>query len=79
MVGNTFVNNNGLKGIIIIDKNDNNDGSLIVQNTFLNNSAIMESNVLNLRSKTRTTNLLSNSYNANNLTCGGFKLLDNIF
>lgn len=30
MVGNTFKNNNGLKGILIIDKNDNVNGSLIV-------------------------------------------------
>jgi hypothetical protein len=78
MIGNTFTNNNGLKGIIIIDKSDN-IGSLIVQNTFINNSAIMESNVLNLRSKTRSTNLLSTAFPAANYACGGFKLLDNIF
>jgi hypothetical protein len=39
----------------------------------------MESNVLNLRSKTRSTDLLSTTFNADNFTCGGFKLLDNIF
>ena len=79
MIGNTFTNNNGLKGIIIIDKNDNIHGSLIVHNTFINNSAIMESNVLNLRSKTRSTNLLSTAFSAANNACGGFKLLGNIF
>jgi hypothetical protein len=79
MIGNNFTNNNGLKGIIIIDKNDNINSSLLVQNTFINNSAILESNVLNLRSKTRSTSLLANSYNANNATCGGFKLVNNFF
>jgi hypothetical protein len=79
MIGNYFINNNGLKGIIIIDKNDNVNSSLLVQNTFINNSAIMESNVLNLRSKTRSTNLLTNSYNSDNSICGGFKLVNNFF
>ena len=79
MIGNNFTNNNGLKGIIIIDKNDNINGSLLVHNTFINNSAMMESNVLNLRSKTRSTNLLANAFNANNATCGGFKLVNNFF
>ena len=39
----------------------------------------MESNVLNLRSQTKSTSLLATSFNSINDTCGGFKLVNNFF
>jgi hypothetical protein len=51
---NTFKNNNGLKGIINIERNEESIyGLLIYKNRFIKNSAIMEANVINLRRRAK--------------------------
>ena len=49
LLGNNFINNNGLKGVLIIDRNNTGNSTVIDYNNFINNSAILESNALNLR------------------------------
>jgi hypothetical protein len=51
---NTFKNNNGLKGIINIERSEESSyGFLIYKNEFIKNSAIMEANVINLRRRAK--------------------------
>ena len=53
---------------------------LVIQgNKFINNSALIESNVLNLR-KRNSVNLLGVTYlDSSNLTCGGIEISENTF
>lgn len=81
IIGNTFLNNNGLKGVVIVDKDNNINSSIIGNNNFINSSAVMESNVMNLRSKTSNVKLLASSFplDESYYSCGGFKLINNNF
>lgn len=81
MFHNTFVNNTGLKGIINIDRNPMRETAhLLVGNTFINNSALLDANVLNMRIRVNQTQLLATNYTARqDLACGGITLRFNNF
>ena len=79
LAGNTFKNNNGLKGIINLEMAAAaHRGFLIWGNRFESNSALFESNVLNVRKRAQTVHRTSFTA-ASQLECGGFEISDNIF
>ena len=79
IIENQFQNNNGLKGIINIEVNEDSIyGILIHKNQFVKNSAVMEANVINIRK--RAKNVLQLDYSKENkIECGGIELSSNLF
>jgi len=75
LFNNTFANNTGLKGIINIERNPSEStGFLLFGNRFVNSSALMDSNVLNLRTRVDRAAL-----QGHDPKCGGITLRANRF
>lgn len=76
---NTFANHTGLKGIINIDRNPtpqyDTASVLLLNNTFVNSSGLLDSNVLNLRTQVGSASILG----AHDPRCGGITLRNNRF
>lgn len=77
---NSFSNNVAFKGILIVELAQNKTAPAIIYgNSFTNNSAIIDANVLNIR-VINNINLLGYSYSSpTDLTCGGVTLNSNSF
>ena len=74
-----FKDNTALKGIIFIESSSKTESSVLIHNnTFFRNSAMFDSNVLEVRK--RVTNLLSEQFfEIEDLQCGGFQISFNNF
>jgi len=79
MADNIFHHNNGLKGIVNLEFTyliaPEKHGILIHNNLFEQNSALIESNVLNIRKRNYD---VKNTYDPEEM-CGGIQLSDNVF
>jgi hypothetical protein len=78
MADNVFSRNSGLKGIVNIELNlvdDLRHGVLIHNNLFEQNTALIESNVLNIRGRNQN----AQAFYDPEIMCGGIQLSNNIF
>ena len=71
MAGNTFTQNSGVRGLVVVEVTSSYDqGAVFFNNTFSHSSALVRAGVLNLRSQ----------YNPNEAqSCSGFHLEGNSF
>ena len=80
IMGNTFTGNVAFKGVLNIEMAQQQTAPLVIyRNQFVNNSALIEANVLNLR-KRNSLNLIGTDYTfSTSLGCGGIDLTGNSF
>lgn len=80
-IDSTFINNTGTKGILNLEKQQNGKGFLLYGNRFINNSGLIDSNIVSFRTEVKDAGLLfaKNYSDIKNLQCGGLSMRNNNF